>query len=78
MGGIGVGNGLIGYGADKRPRHSLSIMVLASQLGGAPLDKPAQLAERSLTALHQFISNNQAAMIDYHCFQQAGIISVQP
>jgi len=25
-----------------------------------------------LPALHQFISNNQAAMIDYHRFQQAG------
>ena len=49
-----------------------SIMVLASQLGGPPLDQPAYLAERSLPALHQFISNNQAAMIDYHRFQQAG------
>ena len=47
-------------------------MVLASQLGGAALDQSAQLAERSLPALHQFISNNQAAMIDYHRFQQAG------
>ena len=49
-----------------------SIMVLASQLGGAPLDQSAQLAERSLPALHQFISNNQTAIIDYHRFQQAG------
>ena len=49
-----------------------SILVLASQLGGAPLDQPAHLAERSLPALHQSISNNQAAMIDYHRFQQAG------
>ena len=49
-----------------------SIMILASQLGGAALDQPAQLAERSLPALHQFISNNQAAIIDYHRFQQAG------
>jgi len=36
------------------------------------LDEPAQLAERSLLALHHFISNNQVAMIDYHRFQQAG------
>jgi len=36
------------------------------------LDQPAQLAERSLPALHQFISNNQATIIDYHRFQQAG------
>ena len=49
-----------------------SILVLASQLAEPPLDQPAQLAERSLPALHQFISNNQAAMIDYHHFQQAG------
>ena len=49
-----------------------SIMILASQLGGAALDQPAQLAERSLPALHQFISNNQGAIIDYHRFQQAG------
>ena len=49
-----------------------SIMILASQLGGAALDQPAQLAERSLPALHQFISNNQTAIIDYHHFQQAG------
>ena len=49
-----------------------SILVLASQLGGAALGQSAQLAERSLPALHQFISNNQAAMIDYHRFQQAG------
>ena len=46
-------------------------MVLASQLGGPLLDQPAYLAERSLPALHQFISNNQAAIIDYHRFQQA-------
>ena len=47
-------------------------MVLTSQLAGLPLDQPAQLAERSLPARHQLISNNQAAMIDYHHFQQAG------
>ena len=49
-----------------------SIMILASQLGRALLDQSAQLTERSLPALHQFISNNQAAIIDYHHFQQAG------
>ena len=49
-----------------------SIMILVPQLAGQPSEKPAQLEERSLPALHQFISNNQAAMIDYHRFQQAG------
>ena len=47
-------------------------MILASQLGGALWDQSAQLTERSLPALHQFISNNQTAIIDYHHFQQAG------
>jgi hypothetical protein len=36
------------------------------------LDQPTQLAETSLPALRQLISNNQATMIDYHHFQQAG------
>ena len=49
-----------------------SIMILAPQLGGQPSEKPAQLEERSLLALHQFISNNRAAIIDYHHFQQSG------
>ena len=49
-----------------------SIIILAPQLAGQPSENPAQLEERSLPALHQFISNNQAAMIDYHHFQQAG------
>ena len=49
-----------------------SILILASQLGAAALDQSAQLEERSLPALHQLISNNQVAIIDYHRFQQAG------
>ena len=49
-----------------------SILILASQLGAAALDQSAQLTERSLPALHRFISNNQVAIIDYHRFQQAG------
>ena len=65
-------NRLIDCGVDKASQTLKSITVSASQLGEAPLDQPAQLAERSLLALHQFISNNQAAMIDYHRFQQAG------
>ena len=47
-------------------------MILAPQLAGQPSEKPAQLEERSLPALHQLISNNRAAMIGYHHFQQAG------
>jgi len=49
-----------------------SIMILAPQLAGQPSEKPAQLEERSLPALHQLISNNRAAMIGYHYFQQTG------
>ena len=55
-----------------------SIMILAPQLAGQPSENPAQLEARSLPALHQFISNNQAAMIDYHQFQQAGYYIGQP
>ena len=47
-------------------------MVLALQLGRQPFDKLAQLEDRGLLTLHKFISNNSAAMIDYHRFQQAG------
>ena len=47
-------------------------MILAPQLGGQPSEKPAQLAEGSLRPLHLFSSNNRAAIIDYHHFQQAG------